>query len=96
MLLISLPYTEERNQWQGGSYIYNAGEEKNKSNKYTVIFIELVKWINVVLGSTFLRVGCWGTGKSLHQYPKSGPFVYMTLNLGAPHPLLPIFPHNRF
>lgn len=29
--LISLPYTEEINQWQGGCYIYKAGEEKKAS-----------------------------------------------------------------
>jgi len=32
--LISLPYTEERNQWQGGSYYtYKAGAEEKKKYK---------------------------------------------------------------
>jgi len=57
--LISLPYTEERNQWQGGSYYsYKAGAEEKKYTKISIglcsskynncvaaVFIELVKWI---------------------------------------------------
>jgi len=47
--LISWPYTEERNRWQGDSYYaYKGGAEEKINIIYftvPVVFIDLVKWI---------------------------------------------------